>query len=78
MSAALLYVDNLTLKGVKTDGSELFGGTTGDFNPYVTTTSANCRWYQVSCWLGEIFGDDGGGIILDAIVKAIVIIIAGL
>ena len=79
MAAAALFVDNLTLKGVKTNGSELFGGTTGDYNPYAANAvSAKCRWYQLSCWIKEIFGDEGGGIILDAIVKGIAILIAAL
>lgn len=79
MAAAALFVNNLTLKGVKTNGSELFGGTTGDYNPYAANAvSAKCRWYQLSCWIKEIFGDEGGGIILDAIVKGIAILIAAL
>jgi hypothetical protein len=77
MAVALLYVNDLSVKGVKTDGSELFGGTTGDFNPYVTT-SAKCRWYQLSCWIKEIFGDEGGGIIMDTIVRVLTILILGL
>ncbi len=78
MAVALLYVDNLSQNGVKTDGSELFGGTTGDYNPYVTTTSAKCRWYQLSCWIKEIFGEEGGGKILETIVTVLTILIAGL
>jgi hypothetical protein len=81
MAAAVLFVDSLTQKGVKTDGSELFGGTTGDYNPYANSTnsvSAKCRWYQLSCWVKEIFGDDGGQIILDAIVRVLAIAIAAL
>ena len=78
MAAAALYVDNLARKGIKTNSSELFGGTTGDFNPYANTVTAKCRWYQLGCILKEIFGDEGGGVILDAIVKAIAILIASL
>lgn len=79
MAAAALYVNNLTLKGVKTDGSELFGGTTGDYNPYAANAvSAKCRWYQLSCWIKEIFGDEGGGKILNAIVTVLTILITGL
>ena len=77
MAAAALYVDNLSKNGVKTDGSELFGGTTGDVNPYAATVTAKCRWYQLSCWVKEIFGDAGGQTILDAIIKVLVIIITG-
>jgi hypothetical protein len=69
MAAAALYVDNLSKKGIKTDGSELFGGKTGDFNPYANTITAKCRWYQLGCWIKEIFGDENGQHIIDEIVK---------
>ena len=78
MAAAALYVDNLSKKGIKTDGSELFGGKTGDFNPYASTVTAKCRWYQLSCWIKEIFGDAGGEAILDVIVRVLTILIASL
>ena len=78
MAVAALYIDNLSKKGIKTDGSELFGGTTGDFNPYANVVTAKCRWYELGCILKEIFGDEGGGVILDTIVKAIAILIASL
>ncbi len=71
MAIAVLYIDALSKKGIKTDGSELFGGTTGDFNPYATLFTAKCRWYQIQCWLTEIFGEGGGQILLDAIVEGI-------
>ena len=41
-------------KNPRTDGVELFGGTTGDFNPYGNTSTqlaAKCRWYQIGCHL---------------------------
>ena len=78
MAAAALYVDNLSKKGIKTDGSELFGGKTGDFNPYASTVTAKCRWYQLSCWIKEIFGEESGQLIIDAGVKVILIAILGL
>lgn len=68
MAVAALYIDSLSKKGTKTDGTELFGGTTGDFNPYANTVVAKCRWYQLGCILKDIFGDTGGQVILDAIV----------
>ncbi|HNP32653.1 MAG TPA: hypothetical protein PKN96_05125 [Flavobacterium sp.] len=77
MAAGALYVNSLLKQGIKTDGSELFGGTTGDFNPYSSTVVAKCRWYQLSCILKEIFGESGGQTILDAIVRVLTIIIAG-
>ena len=66
-AAAALYIDSLSKKGTKTDGSELFGGTTGDFNPYATLITARCRWYQLACWIKEIFGEDAGQTIVGAI-----------
>jgi len=69
MAAAALYVDNLSKRGIKTDGSELFGGKTGDFNPYANTVTAKCRWYQLGCWIKEIFGDENGQLIIDEVVK---------
>ena len=71
MAVAALYLDALSKQGVKTDGTELFGGTTGDFNPYATMVFAKCRWYQLSCWLKEIFGENGGEIIVNAGVEVI-------
>lgn len=73
---AALYINELSKKGVKTDGSELFGGTTGDFNPYVTT--GRCRWYQFRCWMNEIFGEDFGQIIMEAVVALIKDLLLGL
>ena len=78
MAAAALYVDNLSKKGMKTDGSELFGGKTGDFNPYANTVTAKCRWYQLGCWIKEIFGDEGGARILDAVCIVIKALISSL
>ena len=72
MAEAALYINTLVKNSVKTDGSELFGGTrNGDFNPYATLFTAKCRWYQVGCWLKEIFGENGGQVILDATVLVI-------
>jgi hypothetical protein len=31
-----------------------------------------CRWWQVGCWLKEIFGDEAGQAIINAIVQAII------
>ena len=78
MAAAALFVNNLSKKGIKTDGSELFGGKTGDFNPYASTVRARCKWYQLGCILKEIFGDAGGEAILDVIVRVLTILIASL
>jgi hypothetical protein len=78
MAAAALFVNNLSKKGIKTDGSELFGGKTGDFNLYASTVTARCKWYQLGCWIKEIFGEESGQLIIDAGVKVILIAILGL
>lgn len=72
MAAAALYLDTLSRKGIKTDGSELFGGTTGDFNPYTNANLFRCNWYQIGCWIKEIFGEEPGQLIIDAGIKIIV------
>ena len=78
MATAALYVDNLSKKGIKTDGSELFGGTTGDFNPYATlSTTSKCRWYQIGCWIKEIFGEAAGQLIIDGAAVVILHAIGG-
>ena len=71
MAVAALYIDNLSKKGIKTDGSELFGGTTGDFNPYATLFTARCRWYQLGCWIKEIFGEIAGELLIEGGVNGI-------
>ena len=64
-AVALLHNENLK-KDIKSSGIEIFGGTTGDFNPYVTNVEGRCRWYQIACWFSEIFGPEQGPKILDA------------
>jgi hypothetical protein len=54
MANALALLEKIKAKNPRTDGAELFGGTTGDFNPYGNTSSqlaAKCRWYQIGCHL---------------------------
>ncbi len=76
MAAACLYINDVYKKNPKSDGSELFGGTTGNFNPYPATIygrgNAPCRWWQIQCWLNQIFGDAGGAAILNALVDLII------
>jgi hypothetical protein len=72
MAAACLYVNDENKNNPKSDGSELFGGSTGDFNPYPATIAgrtAPCRWYQLSCWANQIFGETGGTTITTGIIK---------
>jgi hypothetical protein len=74
MGAACLYLNELHKKNPKADGSELFGSTTGDFNPYDATIlgkAGPCKWYQLGCWLNQIFGDEAGGLIMDIVVAII-------
>lgn len=69
-AVALLHNENLK-RDIHSSGIEIFGGTTGDFNPYNATlrgTEGGCRWYQIACWFSEIFGPTAGPKILDAAV----------
>jgi len=70
MAAAALFQNEVFKKNPKSDGSELFGGTTGSFNPYAAKQSADspCRWYQLKCWLQQIFGEREGELIVGTIV----------
>ncbi len=54
-NVVLLHNENLK-KDINSSGIEIFGGTTGDFNPYPTMIEGRCRWYQLACWFDEIFG----------------------
>ncbi|OYU85575.1 MAG: hypothetical protein CFE24_01340 [Flavobacterium sp. BFFFF2] len=73
MAAALMYVQKVQKDNPKSDGSELFGGTTGNFNPYAARLQADspCRWYQLICWLKQIFGEAGAEIIITQALEAI-------
>lgn len=71
MAQAILFIDKLTKKGIKTDGSELFGGTTGDFNSYSNLILAQCRWYQMCCWLAKIFDGYTGTTLLSSATQSI-------
>ena len=57
MANALALLETIKAKNPKTEGMELFGGTTGDFNPYGNTSSQlakKCRWYQIGCHLQNL------------------------
>ena len=71
MALAVLYIDKLSKKGIKTDGSELFGGTTGDFNSYSNLITAQCRWYQTCCWLPKIFEGYTGTTLISSATQSI-------
>lgn len=51
---ALSFVYTLQQKNPKADGVELFGGTTGDYNPYSSLKMASCKWYQLLCHLNNL------------------------
>ena len=78
MGAACIYLNELYKNNPKADGSELFGSTTGDFNPYNATIlgkAGPCKWWQLGCWLNEIFGNAGGTAIMTAVVTLIISLI---
>ena len=72
IAKALKFQHNALANNPKSTGSELFGGrgdeTTGSYNP---VGRYPCRWWQLSCHLNQIFGDDAGGVIMDVIVVII-------
>lgn len=54
MANALALYDKLKTKNPRTDGIEIFGGTTGDYNSFANTSTqlaAKCAWYQLGCHL---------------------------
>lgn len=55
---------------------ELFGSTTGDFNPHPTgKVEYNCCFFCLSCHLNTVFGEIGGPQVLDGIIKWILILL---
>ncbi|WP_442787916.1 hypothetical protein [Flavobacterium suncheonense] len=55
------FQQDVLAKNPKSTGTEVFGGpgdgSTGDYNPYSQTLkSAPCRWWQLACWIDQIFG----------------------
>jgi hypothetical protein len=57
----------------------LFGGdsTRLNSNPMLANRGG-CRWWQLSCHLDSIFGNDGGAAILDTIITIIIEILEGI
>lgn len=74
IAKALKFQTDTLEKNPKSNGSELFGGpgdgTTGNYNP-TSRDGYPCRWWQLSCHLNQIFGDEGGEILMNAIVVII-------
>ena len=58
------------------DGSKLFNinetATVKSLFTKSMESNYGCRWWQVGCWLKEIFGDEAGQAIINAIVQAII------
>lgn len=71
ITKALKFQKDLLVKNPKSSGSELFGGpgddTTGNYNP-IGKAAYPCRWWQLACHFNQIFGDELGGAILDALI----------
>lgn len=67
IAKALKFQQDALEKNPKSSGSELFGGpgdgTTGNYNP-VSRDGYPCRWWQIKCHLGQIFGEEAGNLIL--------------
>lgn len=80
-AVVLLHNENLK-KDIRSTGIEIFGGTTGDFNPYTTMLrgedgEVKCKWWQISCWFTEIFGPEAGPKILNALTVVFLAAIGG-
>ncbi|WP_452226640.1 hypothetical protein [Lacinutrix cladophorae] len=57
---AYLFVNDYNKTSKRQNGDlVLFGNPTGDTYPDFnsTKTAAPCKWYQLSCWMVQIFGD---------------------
>ncbi len=52
----------------------LFGGNKSQLenNPLESQTRKKCKWYQLFCHLGNIFGEEGGSAITNAVVTVII------
>lgn len=53
IGVAMFALNDIKIKNKNATGAELFGGTTGDFNPY-TDNSKRCKWYQIGCHLTNL------------------------
>lgn len=54
IAASMNFLSNLHKKGIESDGSELFGGTTGNANNALAKNAdGGCKWYQFWCLVQE-------------------------
>lgn len=77
---AVLYINNYTKSRNKSIGDAevaLFGGNEQllNNNPLIGTARGACKWWQLWCHLDQIFGNGGGGQIIQILIDLIVIIL---
>jgi hypothetical protein len=69
-------IDEGNLFGISLNGTKNIGGKGGPSMSYenllLNNETEGCKWWQLRCHLQSIFGDDGGDLILDAIIKLII------
>ncbi len=72
---AILYIDNY-MKSNRSNANNaqiaLFGNSFVKNNPLELATRGKCKWWQLSCHLQQIFGENGGQTILNFIIEIII------
>jgi hypothetical protein len=75
IAKALKFQKDTLEKNPKSTGSELFGGpgdgTNGNYNP-IAREPYPCRWWQLSCHLGQIFGAEAAATIVSSGIKFLI------
>ncbi|WP_432410444.1 hypothetical protein [Rasiella sp. SM2506] len=77
---AIMFIHNYSKNNNRevSDGEiALFGGNEQllDDNTLIASSRGVCKWWQLSCHLNQIFGNGGGGQILQIIIDLIIILI---
>lgn len=70
---ALKFQNDILVKNPESTGTEIFGGSgdgsKGDYNAYSSTLkTAPCKWYQISCWIDQIFGNGVGSQVIQILI----------
>lgn len=64
--------DLFGLKNTEKTSLQTKGGPNGDIKiAYLDENTVGCRWWQIRCWFGEIFGPELGDKVLKALIDAI-------
>lgn len=75
IAKALKFQQDVLSKNPNSTGSELFGGpgddTAGEYNPN-RKAPYPCRWWQIKCHLGQLFGEEAGALIISEGIKFLI------